>query len=85
MLQISRLYVYEPSIENYRKITAAELSQLLVSLWPKGGWILTDSIIQNYAKCSICGAVCEINKFCGNCGALMQPEGEPDEHTNLLP
>ncbi len=79
MAQISRLYVYEPSIENYRKITAAELSQLLVDLWPRGRWIVTDNMIQNYAKCSICGTVSEIDKFCGNCGALMQPEGGPDE------
>ena len=79
MSQISRLYIYEPSIENYRKITAAELQKLYEELQPKGEWISTDNIIQNYAKCSICGEICEISKFCGNCGALMQPEGGPDE------
>ena len=76
MSQLPIIYIYEPAIENYRQATPGELQKLYEELRPKGGWILTDSIIQNYAKCSICGAVCEIDKFCGNCGALMQPEGE---------
>lgn len=45
--------------------------ELLDDLRPKGSWIKKDSFPEPYAKCSLCGAVCEIDNFCGNCGAAM--------------
>lgn len=38
---------------------------------PQGEWI-TENLDKPYARCSICGEICEIDNFCGNCGADMR-------------
>lgn len=37
---------------------------------PRGKWIRKG--FEPYGVCSVCGELCEINNFCGNCGADMQ-------------
>lgn len=38
----------------------------------KGKWITKG--YEPYGRCIICGEICEINNFCGNCGADMRGE-----------
>lgn len=39
---------------------------------PQGEWITKG--YEPYGRCNICGGICEINNFCGNCGADMKGE-----------
>lgn len=38
---------------------------------PQGKWISED-VVKPYDKCNQCGEICEVDNFCGNCGADMQ-------------
>ena len=45
---------------------------------PKGKWI-TENLEKPYGKCNQCGEICEVDNYCGNCGADMR--GEENERT----
>ena len=38
---------------------------------PQGKWI-TENIEKPYGKCNQCGEICEIDNYCGNCGAELK-------------
>ena len=40
---------------------------------PKGEWI-TEDVVKPYGICNRCGVICEVDNFCGNCGAYMIKE-----------
>lgn len=42
---------------------------------PKGEWI-TENLVKPYGKCNQCCQICEIDNYCGNCGAKMKGGAE---------
>lgn len=50
-------------------------AQIIVEqIRPKGEWITKG--YEPYGRCNICNEVCEINNFCGHCGAEMKGGAE---------
>lgn len=42
---------------------------------PTGEWI-TANLEKPYGKCNQCGEICEVDNYCGNCGAKMKGGAE---------
>lgn len=41
---------------------------------PQGEWITKG--YEPFGRCNICDGICEINNFCGHCGAKMKGRAE---------
>ena len=50
---------------------AVELALMALEERTQGEWI-TENIVKPYGVCNLCGVICEIDNFCGNCGADMR-------------
>lgn len=69
-----------PTVEAYTsedivKYISATEDLVREKLRPQGEWI-TKNIEKPYGRCNQCGEICEIDNFCGNCGADMRGDKE---------
>ena len=58
-----------------REIIASEVEIPTIEKRPEGEWI-TEDVVKPYGICSQCGVICEIDNYCGNCGAKMKDGAE---------
>lgn len=62
-----------PTVEPLYTITSNTFVEG-ASMRPQGEWITKG--YEPYGRCNICNEVCEINNFCGHCGAEMKGGAE---------